>query len=222
MLLALGIVAALLEVARGGEGQVVDAAMVDGAALLMAPFFAAAPGRVVGAAGHEPPRLRRPVLRHLRVRRRRVGGRRRPRAAVLRRAARRPRPRSAPPCPTATTSRSGRRCAALFAADVRVTHPGRVGRRVRDRDACVAPVLSLLEAPGAPAPRRPATFTELDGVVHPSPAPRFARDARRHRRPALHRRRAHPVRPSPTGAIDPTRFEALGSDGTIVASPLGR
>ncbi|MET0833831.1 MAG: CaiB/BaiF CoA-transferase family protein, partial [Actinomycetota bacterium] len=34
MLLALGVVAALLEAARSGRGQVVDAAMVDGAALL--------------------------------------------------------------------------------------------------------------------------------------------------------------------------------------------
>jgi alpha-methylacyl-CoA racemase len=39
MLLALGVVSALLVAARSGEGQVVDAAMVDGVALLMAPFF---------------------------------------------------------------------------------------------------------------------------------------------------------------------------------------
>ena len=41
MLLALGLVAGLLHAQRHGEGQVVDAAMVDGAALLMAPFFGA-------------------------------------------------------------------------------------------------------------------------------------------------------------------------------------
>ena len=41
MLLALGILAALHHVQGGGEGQVVDAAMVDGTALLMAPFFGA-------------------------------------------------------------------------------------------------------------------------------------------------------------------------------------
>jgi len=38
MLLAVGILAALLEAQRSGNGQVVDTAMVDGAALLMAPF----------------------------------------------------------------------------------------------------------------------------------------------------------------------------------------
>ena len=39
MLLAYGVVAALLSAARTGAGQVVDAAMVDGSALLMAQFF---------------------------------------------------------------------------------------------------------------------------------------------------------------------------------------
>ena len=39
--LVLGLTAALLEVARGGAGQVVDAAMVDGAAYLMSPLYAA-------------------------------------------------------------------------------------------------------------------------------------------------------------------------------------
>ena len=39
MLLAFGIVCALLEAQKSGKGQVVDAAMVDGAATLMAMFF---------------------------------------------------------------------------------------------------------------------------------------------------------------------------------------
>jgi alpha-methylacyl-CoA racemase len=41
-LLAYGIVCALFEASGSGKGQVVDAAMVDGAAMLLAPFFAAA------------------------------------------------------------------------------------------------------------------------------------------------------------------------------------
>ena len=41
MLLALGVVSGVLAARRTGEGQVVDAAMVDGVALLMAPFFMA-------------------------------------------------------------------------------------------------------------------------------------------------------------------------------------
>ncbi len=39
--LVMGICAALLEVFRGGQGQVVDSAMVDGAAYLMSPLYAA-------------------------------------------------------------------------------------------------------------------------------------------------------------------------------------
>ena len=41
MLLAFGIVCAALEATRSGQGQVIDAAMIDGAALMMAPFYTA-------------------------------------------------------------------------------------------------------------------------------------------------------------------------------------
>jgi alpha-methylacyl-CoA racemase len=42
-------------------------------------------------------------------------------------------------------------------------------------DACFAPVLDWDEAPQHPHNRARATFTELDGVTQPAPAPRFAR-----------------------------------------------
>jgi alpha-methylacyl-CoA racemase len=48
MLLAFGILAAAYERERSGEGQVIDAAMIDGAAMMMAPFIA---GRVSGSWG---------------------------------------------------------------------------------------------------------------------------------------------------------------------------
>jgi alpha-methylacyl-CoA racemase len=41
-------------------------------------------------------------------------------------------------------------------------------------DACVAPVLSMSEAPEHPHNRFRETFTEVAGVVQPSPAPRFS------------------------------------------------
>ncbi|MYS12925.1 CaiB/BaiF CoA-transferase family protein [Streptomyces sp. SID4982] len=41
-------------------------------------------------------------------------------------------------------------------------------------DACVAPVLSLREAPHHPHLAARATFTEHDGLVQPAPAPRFS------------------------------------------------
>jgi alpha-methylacyl-CoA racemase len=42
-----------------------------------------------------------------------------------------------------------------------------------DMDACVYPVLSLLEAPNHRHNVARGTFVEIDGVVQPAPAPRF-------------------------------------------------
>ena len=42
-------------------------------------------------------------------------------------------------------------------------------------DVCYAPVLSLSEAPHHPHNKARETFVELDGVVQPAPAPRFSR-----------------------------------------------
>ena len=44
-------------------------------------------------------------------------------------------------------------------------------------DACVTPVLSLREAPDHPHNRFRKTFIEVGGIVEPAPAPRFARSA---------------------------------------------
>ena len=44
-------------------------------------------------------------------------------------------------------------------------------------DACFAPVLSVSEAPKHPHNQARATFIELDGMVQPGPAPRFSRTA---------------------------------------------
>ena len=80
-----------------GEGQVVDAAMVDGTALLMAPFFgASAIGLLVRRAGHQPARLRRAVLRRLPLRRRRWSSRSAPSSRS-----------SSPPCSTCSGSTAG-------------------------------------------------------------------------------------------------------------------
>ncbi|WP_172382791.1 CaiB/BaiF CoA-transferase family protein [Streptomyces sp. MNP-20] len=43
-----------------------------------------------------------------------------------------------------------------------------------DSDACVAPVLSLREAPGHPHLAARGTFTEHGGLTQPAPAPRFS------------------------------------------------
>jgi len=41
-------------------------------------------------------------------------------------------------------------------------------------DACVAPVLSLAEAPLHPHNAARGTFMDVDGVMQPAPAPRFS------------------------------------------------
>ena len=78
MLLAFGVACALLEAGRSGKGQVVDAAMVEGASLLAAMFsgFLAAK-QLVGRARREHPRYRRAVVRRLRDPGRQVRGDRR-------------------------------------------------------------------------------------------------------------------------------------------------
>lgn len=42
-------------------------------------------------------------------------------------------------------------------------------------DACVAPVLSMAEAPDHPHNRHRQTFVTSNGVTQPAPAPRFSR-----------------------------------------------
>ena len=89
MLLAFGMVAALFEAARSGEGQVIDAAMVDGAASLMTIIHAFRARRHLERAPcAQHPRHRGALLRGLRDGGRTVDGRGGHRAAVLRRAAR--------------------------------------------------------------------------------------------------------------------------------------
>ncbi|MNS79071.1 hypothetical protein D3C72_1127100 [compost metagenome] len=55
-----------------------------------------------------------------------------------------------------------------------------------DSDACVTPVLSMSEAPNHPHARARGVFATIDGVLQPSPAPRYSRtvnDAPRMLRP---------------------------------------
>ena len=52
------------------------------------------------------------------------------------------------------------------------------------REACLAPVLSIDEAPEHPQMRARGSFTRFDGALHPTPAPRFSET------PATLRRRA--------------------------------
>ena len=178
MFLAFGVVCALLEAQRSGQGQVVDAAMVDGARVLMTMFWTL---REIGvfdenAPGHQPARHRRALLRRLRVRRRHVRLDRRARAAVLRRAAAAPRPRRRRGVRRPDGSRG-------VAASSSSGSPSCSSTKTRDEwcalldatDVCFAPVLTMSEAAAHPHNVARSTFVEVDGSVQPAPAPRFSR-----------------------------------------------
>ena len=173
MLLAVGIVAALLERATTGTGQVIDAAMIDGAALMMTPFFAArASGfwgergtnildtgapyyEVYATADHQwmavgaiEPQFYALLLDELGLD-----------PAAL--------PDRDDPANWAGLKE---RFAAVFATKTRdewcAVFDG--------TDACVAPVLSPLEAPEHPHNRARHGYFSRDGVPQPAPAPRFS------------------------------------------------
>ena len=161
LMLAFGMVAGLLAAQRSGEGQVIDAAMTDGAALTGALIYglraaglwrderqanlldggdpiygcyACADGREI-AVGAIEPQFRAALYDGLRVA---PGASRDTIAAAFR-----SRPR-----------------------DEWLEH-------FEGKNACVAPVLGLGEAPDHPHNRARGTFFELGGVLQPSPAPRL-------------------------------------------------
>ena len=176
MLLAFGLVCALLETRRSGTGQVVDAAMTDGAALMSAMMYgmkaagqwsnqrgenlldggaffydtyACADGRFVAVGAIEPQFYA--LLRE--------------RCGI-----------ADDPAFNAQRDRAAWPLLKLRLAEVFRT-------RTRDAwcallegcDACFAPVLDWDEAPGHTHNQARQTFCTLDGVVQPAPAPRFAR-----------------------------------------------
>jgi alpha-methylacyl-CoA racemase len=214
MLLVVGVLAALIERERSGLGQVVDAAMVDGSALLNtflygllhggawqeergtnlldggAPFYdtyeTSDGGHV--AVGALEPKFYAALLDGLGL-----AGQDLP----------------------AQFDRAGwpvlrERFTAVF------------GQRTRDEwtevfggsDACVAPVLTPLEAPDHPHNAARGTFLGGDGPVQPAPAPRFGRTACATPQP--------PARPGEhTGAVladlglSAERIAALRAAGTV-------
>jgi alpha-methylacyl-CoA racemase len=175
LLLAFGILAALIERGRSGRGQVVDAAMVDGAALLMAPIYgmlargrwraeraanlldgaapfygcyACACGGFV-AVGPIEPAFFAEMLARLGLDPADFEGRMDPANWPHQRAR----------LAAAFRTRSRDAWAALFA----------------DSDGCVSPVLGMEEAPRHPHLAARGTFVTQFDAVQPAPAPRFSR-----------------------------------------------
>ncbi len=184
LLLAFGVVAALLEARSTGEGRVVDAAMVDGAALLMAPVYELAgaglwPGGrganlldggapfydtyetadgLFMAVGALEPQFFAELIDRMGLDHEDV--------------------------PDQYQVSGWPKMRELFAARFAEETRDEWVRRFEGSDACVAPVMSMSEAPDHPHNRQRSVFLEVGGILVPGPAPRFSGVARQAPSPA--------------------------------------
>ena len=176
MLLAYGLVCGMLEASRSGKGQVIDAAMVDGAASLMAMFFSQV-GRgfkdqrganMLDGGTHFYNTYETKDGKYVCV------------GSIE------------PQFYAELVEKSGvdaSKFNAQMDAGQWVGYKEELAAvfktKTRDEwceimegsDVCFAPVLSILEAPQHPHNKHRSTFVEVDGVVQPAPAPRFSRTA---------------------------------------------
>ncbi|MEQ8859637.1 MAG: CaiB/BaiF CoA-transferase family protein [Pseudomonadales bacterium] len=175
MLLAFGMVCGMLESQKSGKGQVVDAAMVDGAATLMAMFF------TMGAAGAFTDRRGTNLLdggahfydtyetkdgKYICI------GSIEPQFyALLVEKANLDKKRFAPQMDASHWPVLKQELTEVFKAKTR----DEWCEIMEGTDVCFAPVLSVFEAPEHPHNKARSTFIDVDGVVQPAPAPRFSR-----------------------------------------------
>lgn len=176
MLLAVGILAALHERTSSGQGQVIDAAMTDGAALLSAMMYG------MKAAGEWSNRRGENMLdtgshfydtyecadgRHVAI------GALEPQfyALLRERCGLANEPAFDAQMDPASWPHLKRRLAQVFRQRTR----DEWCQLLEGSDACFAPVLDWDEAPRHPHNVARATFVNIGGTVQPAPAPRFSR-----------------------------------------------
>jgi alpha-methylacyl-CoA racemase len=175
MVLAFGVACALFEARGSGKGQVIDAAMTEGAASLMAMFY----GRM--AAGHW--RDQRGVNaidggapwydvyetadgKHVAIGS--IEGRFY--AELLERLG-----LDAATLPAQFDFTRWAELRAVFSTAFKSKTRDEWCREMEGTDVCFAPVLTLAEAPLHPHNQARRAFVDIDGVTQPAPAPRFSR-----------------------------------------------
>ncbi len=188
MLLAFGVVCGLLEASKSGRGQVIDAAMVDGSAVLMAMFHAfrgmgmfdedrrgtnlldtgahfydvyrCSDGKYISVGSIEPQFY----------------------AELLRLTGLQEDPEFAQQMDKALWPVLKGRLERIFHTKTR----NEWCAVMEHTDVCFAPVLTMSEAVEHPHNKERATFVEVAGVVQPAPAPRFSRTEVAIQRPPAH------------------------------------
>ncbi|MDE2357192.1 MAG: CoA transferase, partial [Alphaproteobacteria bacterium] len=173
--LAFGLLAAVIHARATGEGQVVDCAMSDGAASLMAMFYGfkaagawsdARRANLLDGGAHFYDTYRCADGKWVSI------GSIEPQfyALLLEKTG------ASDPAFAAQMDRSQwpalrEKLAAILATRTREEWTQIMG----GTDVCFAPVLDLEEAPHHPHNQARATFVEVEGVMQPAPAPRFSR-----------------------------------------------
>jgi len=173
--LAFGIVCGLLEAKKSGRGQVVDTAMTDGAASLMAMFYGMSSmgmwadkrgSNLLDSGAHFYDTYETKDGKHIAL------GSIEPQfyRELVEKAGLNDPAFSAQMDRTAWPSLKEK-----LAAVVRMKTRDEWDAIMLGSDVCYAPVLSLAEAPRHPHNVARKTFIEIDGVTQPAPAPRFSR-----------------------------------------------
>ena len=175
MLLAYGLVCGMLEAQRSGQGQVVDAAMVDGTAALMAMFFSFAAGggftdqrgtNLLDGGAHFYDTYETSDGKHICI------GSIEPQfyALLVEKAGLDP-DTFAPQMDASRWPDLKAQLAEVFRGKTQAEWCD----IMEGTDVCFAPVLSLFEAPEHPHNKARNSFLTVDGVTQQAPAPRFSR-----------------------------------------------
>jgi len=182
MLLAFGMVCALFEARQSGRGQVVDAAMTDGSAALMAMIYGL---KAAGLWTNQPGKNLLDTGAHFYDTYETSDGKFIAIGSIepqfyeqLLKLAKIEDPDFLNQLDFNHWPQLKEKLAVVFKTKTREAWC----QIMEGSDVCFAPVLSMSEAPEHPHNKHRKTFTEMDGVLQPAPAPRFSRT-----KPAINR-----------------------------------